>query len=237
MISVVMPAHDEEPFLAAAVEEVARGLRGRGGGFEIVVVENGSTDATAAVAAKLAGEYPEVRALSLDEADYGNALRQGFLAAEGRAVAIFDVDYYDLGFLERALGVLDQPGGPSIVVGSKRGPGAVDTRARSRQLVTWVFSIVLHVGFGLKVSDTHGMKVLRRDDVVALVNGSRFGTDLFDTELVIRAERAGMRVAELPVVVEETRPSRTSIARRIPRSIVGLARLRVVLWREGRPPA
>jgi glycosyltransferase involved in cell wall biosynthesis len=237
VISVVMPAHDEEPFLAAAVEEVARGLRGRGGGFEIVVVENGSTDATAAVAAKLAGEYPEVRALSLDEADYGNALRQGFLAAEGRAVAIFDVDYYDLGFLERALGVLDQPGGPSIVVGSKRGPGAVDTRARSRQLVTWVFSIVLHVGFGLKVSDTHGMKVLRRDDVVALVNGSRFGTDLFDTELVIRAERAGMRVAELPVVVEETRPSRTSIARRIPRSIVGLARLRVVLWREGRPPA
>ena len=58
MISVVMPAHDEEPFLAAAVSEVVAGLRGRGGAFEIVVVENGSTDATAAVAAKLAGEYP-----------------------------------------------------------------------------------------------------------------------------------------------------------------------------------
>ena len=235
MISVVMPAHDEEPFLAAAVGEVVQGLRGWGGAFEIVVVENGSTDATAAVATKLAGEYPEVRSLSLDQADYGNALRQGFLAAEGDAVAIFDVDYYDLGFLSRALEALDRPGGPSIVVGSKRGPGAVDTRARSRQMVTWVFSTVLHFGFGLKVSDTHGMKVLRRDDMVALVKGSKFGTDLFDTELVIRAERAGMRVDELPVVVEETRPSRTSIARRIPRSIVGLARLRMVLWREGRP--
>ena len=98
--------------------------------------------------------------------------------------------------------------------------------------MTWVFSTILHLGFGLKVSDTHGMKVLRRDDVVALVQRSRFGTDLFDTELVIRAERAGMRVDELPVVVEETRPSRTSIARRIPRSIVGLARLRLVLWRR-----
>jgi glycosyltransferase involved in cell wall biosynthesis len=237
VISVVMPAHDEEPFLAAAVGEVVHGLRGWGGAFEIVVVENGSTDATAAVAAKLAGEYPEVRSLSLDQADYGNALRQGFLAAEGDAVAIFDVDYYDLGFLSHALEALDQPGGPSIVVGSKRGPGAVDTRARSRQMVTWVFSTALHFGFGLKVSDTHGMKVLRRDDMVALVNGSKFGTDLFDTELVIRAERAGMRVDQLPVVVEETRPSRTSIARRIPRSIVGLARLRVVLWREGRPTA
>jgi len=235
VISVVMPAHDEEAFLAAAVAEVVAGLRGRGGAFEIVVVENGSGDSTAAVAAALAGEYPEVRALSLDRADYGNALRQGFLAAEGRAVAIFDVDYYDLGFLDRALEVLDGPGGPSIVVGSKRGPGAVDTRARSRQLVTWVFSTVLHLGFGLKVSDTHGMKVLRRDDMVALVEGSKFGTDLFDTELIIRAERAGMRVDELPVVVEETRPSRTSIARRIPRSLVGLARLRIVLWKEGRP--
>ena len=81
------------------------------------------------------------------------------------------------------------------------------------------------------------MKVLRRDDVVALVQRSKFGTDLFDTELVIRAERAGMRVDELPVRVEETRPSRTSIARRIPRSIVGLARLRMVLWKEGRPAA
>ena len=235
MISVVMPAHDEEAFLAAAVGEVVEGLRGLGDAFEIVVVENGSTDSTAAVATKLAEEYPEVRSLSLEHADYGNALRQGFLVAEGRAVAIFDVDYYDLGFLAHALEVLDKPDGPSIVVGSKRGVGAVDGRAWSRQFVTWVFSTVLHAGFGLKVSDTHGMKVLRRDDVVALVQGSRFGTDLFDTELVIRAERAGMRVAELPVVVEETRPSRTSIARRIPRSIVGLARLRLVLWREGRP--
>jgi glycosyltransferase involved in cell wall biosynthesis len=237
VISVVMPAHDEEPFLAAAVGEVVEGLRGWGGAFEIVVVENGSTDATAAVATKLAGEYPEVRSLSLDQADYGHALQQGFLAARGGAVAIFDVDYYDLGFLSRALDALNQPGGPSIVVGTKRGPGSVDTRAWSRQLVTRVFSTILHFGFGLKVHDTHGMKVLRRDDVVALVQGSKFGTDLFDTELVIRAERAGMRVDELPVVVAETRPSRSSIVRRIPRSIVGLARLRVVLWREGRPTA
>ena len=150
-------------------------------------------------------------------------------------MAIFDVDYYDLGFLSRALEVLDQPGGPSVVVGSKRGPGAVDTRAWSAAAGDRMFSTILHFGFGLKVSDTHGMKVLRRDDMVALVQRSQFGTDLFDTELVIRAERAGMRVDELPVVVAETRPSRTSIARRIPRSIVGLARLRVVLWREGKP--
>ena len=112
-------------------------------------MENGSTDATAAVARQAGGaSSPRCAALSLDRADYGNALRQGFLAAQGEAVAIFDVDYYDLGFLARALAVLDQPGGPSVVVGSKRGPGSVDTRARSRQLVTSVFSTILRSGSG-----------------------------------------------------------------------------------------
>ena len=58
------------------------------------------------------------------------------------------------------------------------------------------------------------------------------GTDLFDTELVIRAERAGLRVVDLPVEVSETRPSRTPIVKRAARSLIGLARMRWLLWRE-----
>ena len=63
--------------------------------------------------------------------------------------------------------------------------------------------------------------------------GLQCGADLFDTELIIRAERAGFAVAEVPVVVRELRPSRTSILRRVPRTIGGLVRLRRVL---GPPP-
>jgi hypothetical protein len=81
------------------------------------------------------------------------------------------------------------------------------------------------------------MKVLVRAQVAPIARRCRFDADLFDTELVIRAERAGLRVAELPVTVEERRPSRTSIAGRVVRSLVGLARLRIVLWREGPQPA
>jgi hypothetical protein len=65
-----------------------------------------------------------------------------------------------------------------------------------------------------------------------VVTACRFGADLFDTELVLRAERAGLTVTELPVTVEEHRPSRTPIVRRIPRTIRGLFRLRVMLARE-----
>ena len=227
-----MPAHNEEGLLEASVRDVVNELRARNHQFEIVVVENGSTDATPAIAARLAGELPEVKALTWPHPDYGGALRTGFLEAAGDLVVIFDVDYYEFSFLDRAVDALDAPDGPDVVIGSKRGAGSVDTRAWGRRLITSVFSHILKAGFGLTVSDTHGIKVVRRVPLKDLAAACRYGTDLFDTELVLRAERAGLRVAEIPVVVEERRPSRSSIIKRIPRTVLGLVRLRVALWRE-----
>ncbi len=230
-----MPAHNEEAFLAPAVREVVEALRGRGDPFEVVVVENGSTDGTPAIARQLEAELTEVRAISLSGADYGGALRTGFLEANGDLVAIFDVDYYDFEFLDHAVSVLNQADGPDVVVGSKRGAGAVDTRSWPRRTVTAVFSVILSVGFGLKVADTHGIKVVRRAPLKELAASCRYGTDIFDTELILRAERAGLRVAAIPVTVEERRPSRSSIVTRIPRTVLALARLRLALWRERKP--
>jgi Glycosyl transferase family 2 len=234
VVSVVMPAYNEAELLAVSVTEVAGGLRGRGRRFELIVVENGSDDGTLAIGQGLAAQVPELRLLSLPTADYGAALRTGFLAATGDVVVNFDVDFYDLGFLDRAVALAAPPAGPAIVVGSKRSPGAVDTRPWHRQLVTTAFTFVLQTAFGLRASDTHGVKALRRAPLVGLVEQCRFGADLFDTELILRAQRAGIAAAELPVVVEELRPARSSIARRALRSVLGLARLRLTLWAEGR---
>jgi glycosyltransferase involved in cell wall biosynthesis len=232
-----MPAHNEEGYLERAVRDVVAGMRAGGRDFEVLVVENGSTDATMTVAGSLSTEFHEVRVHTLPAADYGRALRTGLLAATGDVVIDFDVDYYDLDFAAHALEQLGLEPAPAIVVGSKRAHGAHDTRAWPRRLVTWGLSAVLRLGFRSRVSDTHGMKVLVRAQVAPIARRCRFDADLFDTELVIRAERAGLRVAELPVTVEERRPSRTSIAGRVVRSLVGLARLRIVLWREGPQPA
>jgi hypothetical protein len=221
--------------LEESVLEVAGGLRERGRSFEIVVVENGSADDTAAIANRLAGQIPELRALSLREPDYGRALRAGLLAAVGDVVVNFDVDFCDLGFLDRAVPMVEPADGPAVVVGSKRAAGADDTRNWQRRTVTGVFSVLLRVGFGLTVSDTHGVKAMRRAAVAPLAQHCRFGQDLFDTELILRAERAGLRTAEIPVEVVEKRPARSSIRARIPRTVKGLVALRLALWRERLP--
>ena len=233
-VSVVMPAHNEEHFLEDAVREVADGLADRGVTFEILVVENGSSDATASVADGLATALGPVRALSFDGPDYGRSLRHGFLAAEGSIVFNFDVDYFDLDFLDQALAALAD-GAASIVIGTKRSPDSVDTRPLPRRVVTAGFTTILRLGFGLRASDTHGMKALRREAVLPLVEAAGFGTDLFDTEVVIQAERAGLRIVEIPVRVEERRPSRTPIARRALRTVVGLGRLRLAIGGPRRP--
>src|SRR6478672_4536781 len=208
-VSVVMPAHNASGLLDQTLKELVGAFRERELAFEVLVVENGSTDSTLADARAFAADHPAVSVLTRAEADY-----------------------YDPGFVDRVLPPLTAPDGPVIVVGSKRAPGTRDARPWPRRAITAGFSTLLRVGFGLTVSDTHGMKGMRREVVEPIARLCRNGTDLFDTELVLRADRAGLLVTEVPVTVEERRPARTPIARRIARTMVGLVRLRVQLWRD-----
>jgi len=231
-LTVVMPAFNEAEILETSVKTVVEGLRERGDAFEVVIVENGSTDGTNAIADSLATSFPEVRVEHRAVADYGRALRAGLLSARGEIVVNFDTDFFDLDFLAAAIARVREPNGPTIVVGSKRGEGASDSRAPLRKLATAVFSTVLRVAFGLHVSDTHGIKAMRRAAVEPFARACTFGQDLFDTELILRVERAGLQTAEIPVGVEELRPARTSIARRVPRTLLGLVKLRIALFRD-----
>lgn len=231
-VSVVMPAFNEAEILESTVADVVDSLRRRAGSFELVVCENGSTDDTLAIARGLAEKYTEVDVQHLPDADYGAALHAGLRSARGEVVVNFDVDHYDMGFLDLAVAQINAPDGPAIVVGSKRSAGAHDDRPALRQLATAAFSFLLRTLFGLGVSDTHGMKAMDRAAVAPIARRCRFGKDLFDTELILRAERAGLRTSEIPVTVVERRPARTSILRRVPRTLSGLVKLRVALWRD-----
>jgi glycosyltransferase involved in cell wall biosynthesis len=231
-LSVVMPAHNESGFIDQTLKVLVSALHERELAFEVLVVENGSTDSTLADSRTFAADHAAVVVLTRPVADYGEAMRAGLLAARGDVVVVFDVDYFDPAFVDVVLPRLAAPDGPAIIVGSKRAPGTSDTRPWPRRAITAGFSTVLRVGFDLKVSDTHGMKGMQRTTVEPIARRCRNGTDLFDTELVLRADRAGLAVAEVPVTVEERRPSRTPIARRVVRTMLGLVRLRIQLWRD-----
>jgi glycosyltransferase involved in cell wall biosynthesis len=226
-ISAVVPVHNEADFLAQALPELLAQLEATGLVFEVIVSENGSSDATAALAEEFAAEDGRVRVLTSPTPDYGAAMRAGFLAASGRWVVNFDIDYFSGPFVSEAIA-----GGADLTLASKRVPGADDRRSLFRRAGTWGFNLLLRSLFGSRVSDTHGMKVISASVVADIVDQVVSTQDLFDTELVLRAERAGYAIAELPAVVEEIRPARSSFLRRVPRTVRGLLRVRRLMGRR-----
>ena len=261
--SIVIPIHNEAECLAEEVDGLVGELEARGVDYELLLAENGSSDATPDIAERLAAANPRIKALRLPAPDYGAAMKAGMLAGRGGLIVNFDIDYHDVDFMLKAGDVLAGTAGeagaakaasaaegrgtagapgapaaaPAIVVGSKLVAGAEDRRSPVRHFISLGFTTILRVLFDRRMDDTHGMKVLRRDVVARYAPRTIMTTDLFDTELIIRARRGGVAVRALPVTVEEKRKPRSSIARRIPRTIRNLITLRLVLWKEGRSGA
>jgi hypothetical protein len=230
-LSVVLPAHNEEELIESTTSTLLAALRASGRSFELLVVENGSSDSTAIRARALADGQDEVRLIRLATADYGEALRAGFLAARGRVVVNFDVDYFDVSFLEQAVSLVSA-GEAGIVLASKRAHGSKDRRPITRRLLTAVFTQLMRATLGLLVTDAHGMKALDRSAVLSDVANSKLTGSLFDVELVTRASRRGLVIAEVPVEVREIRPPRTPVVSRTIESLAGLVKLR---WIMGPP--
>jgi glycosyltransferase involved in cell wall biosynthesis len=230
-VSVVIPAHNEETILRETVRRVDEGLRTLPlTWFEIIVSENGSRDSTKEVARELGEDVPSCRVLISNNADYGAAMRSGFAAARGDFVVNFDADYYDLSFVDAALRIE-----ADIVVASKGLLGSVDKRILARRLISRVFGWLVRRLLGVTMKETHGIKLFVRASIAGLIPQVRSTQDLFDTELVARAERAGLTIVEYPIRTEEVRHSRTGILRRVPRTLLGLLRIRWLLRHEARP--
>jgi glycosyltransferase AglD len=224
-ITIVVPVYNEADFIPRALPLLIAAADASGAPYTIRIVENGSTDRTADVAKIAAGEA-DVVVDSLPTPDYGAAMRHGFLEADTEWVVNFDIDYFSADFLTQ---LLDQPEDVDLVIGSKRDPASDDKRPFVRRLATRVFNLLLRVILDSRVSDTHGMKGFRRKLVDDLAPQVLSTTDLFDTELVVRAERAGYSIVEVPVVVAEMRTAKSSLFKRAPRTIAGLIKMRSLL--------
>ena len=162
-------------------------------------------------------------------ANYGLALKNGFKNAKNDLIISFDIDYFSQKFLEQSLKLSDEFVG---IIASKRMSESEDERTIVRKLATSTFVLILKFLFQTSLSDTHGMKAIRRDNIQKEINNVISTQDIFDTELLIRIEKSGFRIQEVPAKVNEIRPSVSVIFTRIPRTLKSLFKLRYQLFKE-----
>ena len=231
-VSIIIPIYNEEAILHSAVVDLLDRFRELDEPYELILAENGSTDDTVKLAHELADRFPQVVVRSLGEPNYGEALKRAILEARGEFVLCDEIDLCDTDFHRRALALLET-GEADFVVGSKTMAGASDERPMMRHAATLVMNGLLRVATGFKGTDTHGLKAFRRVPVVEIARQCLVDKDLFASELVIRAERAGVRMKEIPVRVLEKRPPSIHLFRRVPNVLKGVARLFVAIRVKG----
>lgn len=222
-ISVVIPIYDEEAILETAVRALTDRLAKEPWSFELLLAENGSTDDTASIAHALQSEIEQLRVLHISEPNYGRALRDGIRWARGTYVICDEIDLGDVDFYRRAIDELDA--GADLVVGSKRHPQSHDARPWLRRQGTMVINTLLRASLRYNGTDTHGLKAFRRTRLLPVVESCIVEHDLFASELVVRADRQGLDVRELPLRLREIRPPSVGLMRRVPKVLGDLARL------------
>ncbi len=227
--SIVIPIYNEEEILEESTNAIFSLCKRMEIDFEIIFSENGSTDKTKAIAEELTNKHPEIKIISNPEPNYGNALKTGFEIAQNDLVISFDIDYYSESFLSEALKLGSEYSG---ITASKRLGSSEDGRRFIRRLATNFFVILLKTLFGTKLSDTHGMKAIKKSEIEKFLPKVISTQDIFDTELLIRIEKNGGKIKEVPAKVNEIRPSVSLIYKRIPRTLKSLIKLRIIFYKE-----
>jgi glycosyltransferase involved in cell wall biosynthesis len=223
-VSIVIPVYNEEAILHAAVVDLRERLEPHSLSYEVLLAENGSRDRTRALAEELGSKYPEIHVLSVGEPNYGLALRAGILQARGRYVICDEIDLCDTTFHLKALELLRRRDA-EMVIGSKLIGGASDERPLLRHAASIVYTGLLRTLLGFKGTDTHGLKAFNRERLVSVVESCQVDKDVFASELVIRAYRAGVEIVEVPIRVIEKRPPSINLFKRVPNVLRSLGKL------------
>lgn len=200
-VDVVVPAHDEAAVLESTVRAVHAHLTGLGApGWQVTIAENASTDGTGAIADRLAAELPRVRTLHLPVPGRGRALREAWSTSTADVLAYMDADLStDLAALGPLIEAVST-GGADVAIGSRLAPGATVERRAGRETISRAYNRILRLVLGAGFHDAQcGFKALRRETAGALLPLVRDDGWFFDTELLLLAQRRGLRIEEIPV--------------------------------------
>jgi hypothetical protein len=248
-VELVVPVYNEEVGLATSVRRLRHYLDHQ---FPfstlITIADNASTDRTWEIASGLAAELPGVFAVHLDQKGRGRALRAVWGASSAEVVAYMDVD---LATGLDALLPLVAPllsGHSDVAIGTRLADGSRVVRGPRREAISRIYNFLIHLVLGNHFSDAQcGFKALRADVARALLPLVDDEQWFFDTELLVLAERNGLRIHEVPVDWVDDPDSRVDVTRTAIDDLKGIARLQRSLaagrgvadlpGTVGRPPA
>lgn len=228
-VDVVIPCYNEVSVLRGSVKRTLA-LFGEHPRYDwrLVIADNGSDDGTSELARELEAEHERVRALVLTVKGRGIALREAWLGSEADVVAYMDVDLStDLAQLPDLVAMAAE-GGCDVASGSRLARGARTTRSLKREFISRCYVLLIRAFFPrLRITDAQcGFKAVGRRAVEAIVPVIEDRAWFFDTELLVRAHRAGMRVGELPVRWVEDPDTKVRIVSTALEDVRGLVRLR-----------
>ncbi len=202
-LSIVLPVYNEERTLEGTFGELIPFLEELGRSFEIVFVDDGSTDRSPEILSRLAGSDERARVFQLPQnVGKGGAVRRGMLEAEGDVIFFMDVDLSTpLTEIPPFLGALDS--GYDMVLGNRRSPGSQITRHQPK-LREWLgrgFTLITRTFLAPGVQDfTCGFKGFQRDAARRVFERSSLNGWAFDAELVVIAQEQGLKLVQVPVV-------------------------------------
>ncbi|MDO9356926.1 MAG: bifunctional glycosyltransferase family 2/GtrA family protein [Solirubrobacteraceae bacterium] len=227
VLDVVVPVYNEAHVLAASIRRLHDHLTNEVPlPARIIIANNASTDHTADVARALAADLPGVELLDLPEKGRGRALRTAWTESPAEVLCYMDVDLStDL----RALLPLVAPllsGHSDLAIGTRLAKDSRVERGLQRELISRTYNRLLKYSLGARFSDAQcGFKAIRADAARQLLPQVRDQAWFFDTELLVLAQRAGLRIHEVPVDWVDDPDSRVDVVRTAVDDLRGIVRL------------
>ncbi|WP_299954084.1 dolichyl-phosphate beta-glucosyltransferase [uncultured Modestobacter sp.] len=227
VIDVVVPVHDEEADLEPCLRRLHHHLSTQlPYPFRITVAENASTDGTVAVARRVAAELPGIEVLVLPEPGRGRALRTAWLGSDAPVLVYMDVDLStDLAALLPLVAPLIS-GHSDLAIGTRLAASSRVVRGAKRELISRGYNLLLRGALATRLSDAQcGFKAIRADVAARLLPLVEDTGWFFDTELLVLAERSGLRIHEVPVDWVDDPDSRVDIVATAKADLAGIARM------------
>jgi glycosyltransferase involved in cell wall biosynthesis len=234
LIEVSIPVYNEEKGLAANVRLLHSYLTAHlPHHFVITIADNASTDGTLAIAQRLREELSRIRVVHLDRKGRGRALRHVWCGSDADIVAYMDADLSTGldAFLPLIAPLLT--GDADLAIGTRLAPGASVVRGPKREIISRAYNLLLRTVLAARFSDAQcGFKAGRAEVIKTLLADVKDNAWFFDTELLILAQRRGLRICEVPVTWVDDRDSRVEIVRTALADLRGVARLRLARSRR-----